>query len=63
MDICFFFFKEKTAFGVLRGLVGLEKCIRDRNKGLRFISPGLLPFPAKAYPNPKGTGARWSSIA
>ena len=29
---CFFFFKQKTAYEMLRSLVGSEMCIRDRNK-------------------------------
>ena len=28
--ICFFFFKQKTAYEMLRSLVGSEMCIRDR---------------------------------
>ncbi|WP_249535397.1 phage tail assembly chaperone, partial [Escherichia coli] len=28
--VLFFFFKQKAASGVLRGLVGSEMCIRDR---------------------------------
>ncbi len=27
---CFFFFKQKTAYEMLRSLVGSEMCIRDR---------------------------------
>ena len=27
----FFFFKQKTAYEMLRSLVGSEMCIRDRN--------------------------------
>ena len=29
---CFFFFKQKTAYELLRSLVGSEMCIRDRIK-------------------------------
>eukprot|EP00658_Telonema_sp_P-2_P043585 TRINITY_DN31510_c0_g1_i1.p2 TRINITY_DN31510_c0_g1~~TRINITY_DN31510_c0_g1_i1.p2 ORF type:complete len:104 (-),score=14.02 TRINITY_DN31510_c0_g1_i1:402-713(-) len=29
--VCFFFFKQKTAYEMLRSLVGSEMCIRDRN--------------------------------
>ena len=29
----FFFFKQKTAYEILSGLVGSEMCIRDRYKG------------------------------
>ena len=28
--MCFFFFKQKTAYEMLRSLVGSEMCIRDR---------------------------------
>ena len=28
--MCVFFFKQKTAYEVLRSLVGSEMCIRDR---------------------------------
>eukprot|EP00658_Telonema_sp_P-2_P039119 TRINITY_DN27989_c0_g1_i1.p1 TRINITY_DN27989_c0_g1~~TRINITY_DN27989_c0_g1_i1.p1 ORF type:complete len:103 (+),score=22.51 TRINITY_DN27989_c0_g1_i1:108-416(+) len=28
---CFFFFKQKTAYEMLRSLVGSEMCIRDRS--------------------------------
>eukprot|EP00831_Metopus_contortus_P025463 TRINITY_DN21942_c0_g1_i2.p3 TRINITY_DN21942_c0_g1~~TRINITY_DN21942_c0_g1_i2.p3 ORF type:complete len:119 (-),score=32.49 TRINITY_DN21942_c0_g1_i2:69-425(-) len=30
-SICFFFFKQKTAYEMQRGLVGSEMCIRDRS--------------------------------
>ena len=29
----FFFFKQKTAYEMLRSLVGSEMCIRDRHQG------------------------------
>ena len=29
-SLCFFFFKQKTAYEMLRSLVGSEMCIRDR---------------------------------
>ena len=29
MQVCFFFFKQKTAYEMLRSLVGSEMCIRD----------------------------------
>ena len=32
--IFFFFFKQKTAYEMLRSLVGSEMCIRDRTKTL-----------------------------
>ena len=34
---CFFFFKQKTAYEMLRSLVGSEMCIRDRQDGVRSI--------------------------
>eukprot|EP00658_Telonema_sp_P-2_P031471 TRINITY_DN23535_c0_g1_i3.p1 TRINITY_DN23535_c0_g1~~TRINITY_DN23535_c0_g1_i3.p1 ORF type:complete len:140 (+),score=44.29 TRINITY_DN23535_c0_g1_i3:56-475(+) len=30
--VCFFFFKQKTAYEMLRSLVGSEMCIRDRRQ-------------------------------
>ncbi len=30
LDVVFFFFKQKTAYEMLRSLVGSEMCIRDR---------------------------------
>ena len=32
--ICVFFFKQKTAYEMLRSLVGSEMCIRDRDDAL-----------------------------
>ena len=37
--IVIFFFKQKTAYEMLRSLVGSEMCIRDRTRG-RGASPG-----------------------
>src|SRR5678816_2468776 len=34
----FFFFKQKTAYEMLRSLVGSEMCIRDRYKPMRDLS-------------------------
>ena len=35
----FFFFKQKTAYEMLRSLVGSEMCIRDRRRiGLRGVA-------------------------
>ena len=36
-----FFFKQKTAYEMLRSLVGSEMCIRDRDETGRFIYPEL----------------------
>ncbi len=33
-DFMFFFFKQKTAYEMLRSLVGSEMCIRDRTTGV-----------------------------
>ena len=33
-----FFFKQKTAYEMLRSLVGSEMCIRDRPKGIPFAN-------------------------
>ena len=38
----FFFFKQKTAYEMLRSLVGSEMCIRDRGL-LALIEPGVIP--------------------
>ena len=40
MSYYFFFFKQMTAYEMLRGLVGSERCIRDR---------GQYPFGAPFY--------------
>ena len=39
-DIIFFFFKQKTAYEMLRSLVGSEMCIRDRNVGREHADEG-----------------------
>eukprot|EP00658_Telonema_sp_P-2_P005216 TRINITY_DN11956_c0_g1_i7.p1 TRINITY_DN11956_c0_g1~~TRINITY_DN11956_c0_g1_i7.p1 ORF type:complete len:144 (-),score=35.45 TRINITY_DN11956_c0_g1_i7:389-820(-) len=44
--IVFFFFKQKTAYEMLRSLVGSEMCIRDRD---RSISDSLSKFEGKIY--------------
>ena len=36
MVLVFFFFKQKTAYEMLRSLVGSEMCIRDRSKTVLF---------------------------
>ena len=40
--VFFFFFKQKTAYEMLRSLVGSEMCIRDSNqyvyKSMRYVS-------------------------
>ena len=41
----FFFFKQKTAYEILSGLVGSEMCIRDRD------TPPVPPDPTGGDPN------------
>src|SRR5678816_1980060 len=41
--VFFFFFKQKTAYEMLRSLVGSEMCIRDRCKAVMFR--GGIPRP------------------
>src|SRR5450756_2978076 len=43
MSLCFFFFKQKTAYEIMPSLVGSEMCIRDR------------PPPPKAFYRKKTT--------
>ena len=48
---CVFFFKQKTAYEMLRSLVGSEMCIRDRVTGKRLYrlgSPGVTPLAGNA---------------
>ncbi len=37
IDVFFFFFKQKTAYEMLRSLVGSEMCIRDRTTGVSAL--------------------------
>ena len=47
----FFFFKQKTAYEFLYGLVGSEMCIRDRpERGAGRVSPGAGPGSAHGGP-------------
>eukprot|EP00658_Telonema_sp_P-2_P030604 TRINITY_DN23084_c0_g1_i1.p1 TRINITY_DN23084_c0_g1~~TRINITY_DN23084_c0_g1_i1.p1 ORF type:complete len:135 (+),score=51.11 TRINITY_DN23084_c0_g1_i1:90-494(+) len=40
----FFFFKQKTAYEMLRSLVGSEMCIRDSNIAMSTLGPdGITP--------------------
>ena len=36
LSVFFFFFKQKTAYEMLRSLVGSEMCIRDRARTIRI---------------------------
>ena len=38
--MCFFFFKQNTAYEIKYGLVGSEMCIRDREEGLGGVARG-----------------------
>ena len=40
--VVFFFFKQKTAYEMLRSLVGSEMCIRDRSDANPMIEPSGL---------------------
>eukprot|EP00658_Telonema_sp_P-2_P004727 TRINITY_DN1175_c0_g1_i11.p2 TRINITY_DN1175_c0_g1~~TRINITY_DN1175_c0_g1_i11.p2 ORF type:complete len:139 (+),score=44.91 TRINITY_DN1175_c0_g1_i11:33-449(+) len=53
----FFFFKQKTAYEMLRSLVGSEMCIRDSSltlepeyKGTNFVASGFLRRQAQLLP-------------
>ena len=37
VNLFFFFFKQKTAYEMLRSLVGSEMCIRDRRKSMEPV--------------------------
>eukprot|EP00658_Telonema_sp_P-2_P056875 TRINITY_DN45334_c0_g1_i2.p1 TRINITY_DN45334_c0_g1~~TRINITY_DN45334_c0_g1_i2.p1 ORF type:complete len:317 (+),score=63.60 TRINITY_DN45334_c0_g1_i2:61-1011(+) len=50
MCFFFFFFKQKTAYEMLRSLVGSEMCIRDR--GTVIIAFGLTAFTMITHPFP-----------
>ena len=47
MDVCVFFFKQKTAYGIMPSLVGSEMCIRE---SIKTTSPqGVLTFSLHAW--------------
>ena len=47
----FFFFKQKTAYDMLRSLVGSEMCIRDRPEGLAaYLESKTINLPAGTEP-------------
>ncbi len=50
----FFFFKQKTAYEILIGLVGSEMCIRDRTTG--------VSNPVR-YPRFRASASVWSRYA
>ena len=39
--MCVFFFKQKTAYEMLRSLVGSEMCIRDRSRMMRALEQSM----------------------
>ena len=41
----FFFFKQKTAYEMLRSLVGSEMCIRDRYSSITTLAPAFPNLP------------------
>eukprot|EP00831_Metopus_contortus_P027560 TRINITY_DN2313_c0_g1_i3.p1 TRINITY_DN2313_c0_g1~~TRINITY_DN2313_c0_g1_i3.p1 ORF type:complete len:140 (+),score=19.70 TRINITY_DN2313_c0_g1_i3:37-420(+) len=47
---CFFFFKQKTAYEMQRGLVGSEMCIRDRAYIMVALYSGLLNYKMTEMP-------------
>ncbi len=47
---CFFFFKKKTAYEMLRSLVGSEMCIRDRVGVAKHIDSLGIPVLAMSLP-------------
>ena len=46
IHVFFFFLKQKPAYESKYGLVGSDRCIRDR------FTPDLMPFTAKSPPTP-----------
>ena len=51
-NVCFFmffFFKQKTAYEMLRSLVGSEMCIRDRGPGP--VAPCCIEAPSEGLCN------------
>ena len=52
--LCFFFFKQKTAYEMLRSLVGSEMCIRDRFlvMPVRYEDYGCSAHPRELWTSP-----------
>ena len=59
MGAGFFFFKQKTAYEILSGLVGSEMCIRDR---LVAVAARGRPWPLVAAAA-RGRGRLWLPVA
>eukprot|EP00658_Telonema_sp_P-2_P070842 TRINITY_DN60228_c0_g1_i2.p1 TRINITY_DN60228_c0_g1~~TRINITY_DN60228_c0_g1_i2.p1 ORF type:complete len:194 (-),score=66.33 TRINITY_DN60228_c0_g1_i2:116-697(-) len=51
--IFFFFFKQKTAYEMLRSLVGSEMCIRDSSNASLGLSDEWLERAQKLFPKPQ----------
>ena len=64
--IMFFFFKQKTAYEMLRSLVGSEMCIRDRSTGAPTIrTTGAIARPGAAAakrPSSRPVGHPWDCL-
>ena len=45
----FFFFKQKTAYEMLRSLVGSEMCIRDRSATAAVVTGLVLALSSTAF--------------
>eukprot|EP00831_Metopus_contortus_P061341 TRINITY_DN53183_c0_g1_i1.p2 TRINITY_DN53183_c0_g1~~TRINITY_DN53183_c0_g1_i1.p2 ORF type:complete len:101 (-),score=20.54 TRINITY_DN53183_c0_g1_i1:328-630(-) len=58
----FFFFKQKTAYEMQRGLVGSEMCIRDRSSPVWGFLP-FLAFLSEALNVPNPTSVTLSSFS
>ena len=55
----FFFFKQKTAYEMLRSLVGSEMCIRDRvTESKRVETAESTPTPVAQTPETQATAPR-----
>ena len=47
MALIFFFFKQKTAYEILSGLVGSEMCIRDSSQTVKSLVEAIEFFKQK----------------
>eukprot|EP00658_Telonema_sp_P-2_P047840 TRINITY_DN36419_c0_g1_i1.p1 TRINITY_DN36419_c0_g1~~TRINITY_DN36419_c0_g1_i1.p1 ORF type:complete len:572 (-),score=215.13 TRINITY_DN36419_c0_g1_i1:245-1960(-) len=60
VSLFFFFFKQKTAYEMLRSLVGSEMCIRDSSQSINFLKKAIV---ANDGVNQKDWRARASQLA